>query len=105
MLAEALAEGAVKAGAHVRLHRVPELAPGTAIDASPQWRQHVDRTHDIAPEATMEDVVWADCYAFGSPTRLASRRRDAFADLHVPAAQRTQRLTHGGDVEGRSGST
>jgi NAD(P)H dehydrogenase (quinone) len=70
MLAEALAAGAVKAGAHVRLHRVPELAPDTAIDANPQWRQHVDRTHDIAPEATMEDVVWADGYAFGSPTRF-----------------------------------
>jgi NAD(P)H dehydrogenase (quinone) len=39
-LAEAVAEGAVKAGAHVRVHRVPELAPDTAIDANPEWRAH-----------------------------------------------------------------
>jgi NAD(P)H dehydrogenase (quinone) len=68
-LAEAVAEGAAKAGAHLRVHRVPELAPDTAIDTNPDWRAHVDRTRDLVPEATMDDLFWADAYAFGSPTR------------------------------------
>jgi NAD(P)H dehydrogenase (quinone) len=69
-LAEAVADGAVKAGAHVRVHRVPELAPDTAIDANPEWRAHVDETHDLVPEAKLDDLAWADAYAFGSPTRF-----------------------------------
>ena len=34
-LAEAVADGAAEAGAQVRLHRVPELAPAEVIDSSP----------------------------------------------------------------------
>ncbi|MDQ7903869.1 NAD(P)H:quinone oxidoreductase [Phytohabitans sp. ZYX-F-186] len=69
-LAEAVAEGAVKAGAHVRVHRVPELAPDTAIDANPDWRAHVDETREVVPEARLDDLAWADAYAFGTPTRF-----------------------------------
>lgn len=71
-LASALAEGAQSAGAEVRLRRVHELAPDTAVDANPEWRAHVDATKNAVPEATLEDLEWADAYAFGTPTRFGN---------------------------------
>ncbi|MET9932031.1 NAD(P)H:quinone oxidoreductase, partial [Streptomyces sp. NPDC006324] len=70
-LAQAVAEGAEKAGAEVRLRRVPELAPDAAIDANPAWRAHVDATGDVEV-ATLDDLEWADGYALGSPTRFGN---------------------------------
>ncbi|MEU2288966.1 NAD(P)H:quinone oxidoreductase [Streptomyces sp. NPDC013178] len=71
-LASAVAKGAEGQGAEVRLRRVAELAPDTAIDANPAWRAHIDATHDEVPEATLEDLEWATAYAFGSPTRFGN---------------------------------
>ncbi|MFD5511824.1 NAD(P)H:quinone oxidoreductase [Streptomyces sp. NPDC127051] len=70
-LAKAVAEGAEKAGAEVRLRRVPELAPDAAIDSNPAWRQHVEDTKDVEI-ATLDDLTWADAYAIGSPTRYGN---------------------------------
>ncbi|GGT22152.1 NAD(P)H:quinone oxidoreductase [Streptomyces purpureus] len=70
-LAQAVAEGAEKAGAEVRLRRAPELAPASAIDSNPAWRAHLDATSDIEV-ATLDDLTWADAYAFGSPTRFGN---------------------------------
>ncbi|MFH8367523.1 NAD(P)H:quinone oxidoreductase [Streptomyces sp. NPDC018031] len=70
-LARAVAEGAEKAGAEVRLRRVPELAPEAAIDANPAWREHVEATRDV-DIATLDDLSWADAYALGSPTRFGN---------------------------------
>lgn len=70
-LAEAVAEGAAGAGAEVRLRRVAELAADGAIDENPRWRQHADATASI-PEAAVEDLAWADAYAFGTPTRFGA---------------------------------
>ncbi|WP_371498235.1 NAD(P)H:quinone oxidoreductase [Kitasatospora sp. NBC_00374] len=70
-LAEAVAEGAAKAGAEVRLRRVAELAPDDAIDANPAWRAHLDATADV-PLASHEDLEWADAYALGTPTRFGN---------------------------------
>lgn len=70
-IAESLARGAEQAGAEVRLRRVTELAPDAAIDANPAWRAHLDATADI-PEASHEDLRWADGYAFGTPTRFGN---------------------------------
>jgi NAD(P)H dehydrogenase (quinone) len=70
-LAVALAEGAEDAGAEVRLRRVAELAPPEAIDTNPAWREHADATAAI-PEATHDDLRWADAYAFGTPTRYGN---------------------------------
>jgi NAD(P)H dehydrogenase (quinone) len=70
-LAKAVAEGAEKAGADVRLRRVPELAPDSAIDANPAWREHIEATKDVEV-ATLDDLTWADAYAFGSPTRFGN---------------------------------
>ncbi|WP_225848634.1 NAD(P)H:quinone oxidoreductase [Streptomyces sp. HPF1205] len=71
-LADAVAKGAASRGAEVRLRRVPELAPDSAIDANPAWRAHVDATKDSVPEATLADLEWASAYAFGTPTRYGT---------------------------------
>lgn len=70
-LAERVAKGAEDAGAAVRLRKVAELAPPQAIDSNPAWRAHLDATSGI-PEAVLEDLQWADAYAFGSPTRFGN---------------------------------
>lgn len=70
-LAEAVAEGAASAGATVRLRRVAELAPDSAIAANPLWQQHADAAASTA-EATIEDLAWADAFAFGTPTRFGA---------------------------------
>lgn len=71
-LAEALADGADAAGAEVRLRRVAELASASAIDQNPLWRQHMDAVADSVAEASLDDLAWADAYAFGTPTRFGA---------------------------------
>ncbi|KAB7844423.1 NAD(P)H:quinone oxidoreductase [Streptomyces mobaraensis] len=84
-MAEAAAAEAEKAGAAVRLRRVAELAPQSAIDRNEAWAAHVAATRDV-PEATLEDLDWADAVLFGTPTRFG-----------LPAAQLKQFLdTTGG---------
>jgi NAD(P)H dehydrogenase (quinone) len=70
-LAQAVTEGAVSAGAEVRLRRVAELAPDSAIAQNPRWRRHADATASIT-EASLEDLAWADAFAFGTPTRFGT---------------------------------
>jgi NAD(P)H dehydrogenase (quinone) len=84
-LAEALAEGAADAGADVRLRRVAELAPAEAIDSNPDWRAHHDGTVEL-PEATHDDLRWADAFAFGTPTRYGnvSSQLKQFLDTTAP---------------------
>ncbi|MER6949215.1 NAD(P)H:quinone oxidoreductase [Nonomuraea sp. NPDC000554] len=90
-LAQAVAEGAASAGAGVRLRRVAELAPDSAIDQNPLWRQHADAASSIA-QASVEDLAWADAFAFGTPTRFGT-----------PAAQLKQFIDQAGGLwrEGR----
>ncbi|MER5782817.1 NAD(P)H:quinone oxidoreductase [Streptomyces mobaraensis] len=84
-MAEAAAAEAEKAGAAVRLRRVAELAPQSAIDRNEAWAAHVAATRDV-PEAALEDLDWADAVLFGTPTRFG-----------LPAAQLKQFLdTTGG---------
>lgn len=85
-LAQAVAEGADSAGARVRLRRVAELAPGSAIDQNPRWRQHADATAAIT-RAAVEDLAWADALAFGTPTRFGT-----------PAAQLKQFIDQAGGL-------
>ncbi|MEU6699876.1 NAD(P)H:quinone oxidoreductase [Pseudonocardia sp. NPDC046786] len=68
-LAEAAADGAAEAGGTVRLRRVTELAPDSVIDRVPAWRSHLDETAHI-PEASLDDLAWADGFLFGTPTRF-----------------------------------
>lgn len=70
-LAEAAAEGAIKAGAETRLRRVRELAPQSAIDSNDAWYAHVAATDNV-PLAEVDDLVWADVVIFGAPTRYGN---------------------------------
>jgi NAD(P)H dehydrogenase (quinone) len=85
-LAEALAEGAASAGSEVRLRRVAELAPDSAVDENPRWRRHADATASIAL-ASLDDLAWADAYAFGTPSRFGA-----------PAAQLKQFIDRAGGL-------
>ncbi|WP_017573658.1 NAD(P)H:quinone oxidoreductase [Nocardiopsis halotolerans] len=70
-IAQILAAEAEAAGAEVRVRRVAELAPDAAIDANPAWRANVEATRHV-PEATPDDVVWADAVLLGTPTRFGN---------------------------------
>jgi NAD(P)H dehydrogenase (quinone) len=70
-LAQAVAEGAASVGAGVRLRRVAELASDSAIDQNPHWRRHADAAASIA-QASLDDLAWADAFAFGTPTRFGA---------------------------------
>src|SRR4051794_23486104 len=85
-LAQAVAEGAASTGADVRLRRVAELAPDSAIDQNPLWRRHADAAASIM-EASVEDLAWADAFAFGTPTRFGA-----------PAAQLKQFIDQAGGL-------
>lgn len=71
-LATAVAQGAEDQGAQVRLRRAAELAPAAAIDANPAWRAHLDEVAGDVPQAGLDDLRWADGYAFGTPTRFGN---------------------------------
>lgn len=80
-LAEAVIAGAEKAGADVRLRRVPELAPDAAIAANPAWAQHIAETSHV-DEVLLDDLRWADAVVLGTPTRfgLPSAQMKQFID-------------------------
>ncbi len=86
-LAEAVRDGAQAAGAEVRLRRVAELAPPEAIASNPGWAQHKAETDDEVDVVTLDDLEWADGYAFGTPTRYGA-----------PAAQLKQFLDTAGGL-------
>ncbi|WP_053220481.1 NAD(P)H:quinone oxidoreductase [Virgibacillus senegalensis] len=66
------AEAAAKeAGAEVRLRKIKELAPEEAIAQNPAWKKHYDETKDV-PEATNDDLDWADGFIFSVPTRFGN---------------------------------
>lgn len=85
-LAESAAAGAEKAGAEVRLRKVAELAPESAVAGNEAWAAHAEATRDIA-EASLEDLEWADAVLFGTPTRFG-----------LPAAQLKQFLDSTGGL-------
>ena len=70
-IALAIKDAAEGAGADVRLRKVRELAPDSAVDRWPAWRAHLEATRHI-PEAAHEDLEWADAYIFGTPTRFGN---------------------------------
>ncbi|MFI0771826.1 NAD(P)H:quinone oxidoreductase type IV [Streptomyces melanosporofaciens] len=70
-IAKELRDAGVKAGAEVRLLKVAELAPQAAIDSNPAWAAHHTATAEV-PEATPDDIEWADAVLFGTPTRFGN---------------------------------
>lgn len=86
-LAEAIGEGAEDAGAEVRIRRVAEIAPPEAIAQNPAWAEHLEWATQNVPEATLDDLEWADGIALGTPTRFG-----------LPAAQLKQLLDQSGGL-------
>lgn len=77
-LAQAAESAARDAGADVRLRKVRELAPEEAIASNQGWAAHRLETQHV-PEATLDDLEWADAIILGAPTRYG-----------MPAAQLKQ---------------
>ena len=84
-LATQIERGIASQGCETRLRRARELAPESAIDSRPGWREHLVATKDI-PEASPDDLDWADGFAFGSPARfgLPSAQLKQFIDQAGP---------------------
>jgi len=70
-LATAVAEGADEAGAEVRLRQVEEIASELVISQNQHWGRHRAAVRD-QPDATLDDLEWADGVAFGTPTRFGN---------------------------------
>ncbi len=70
-MADRLSAAGERAGAEVRLRHVAELAPQEAIDSQDAWKAHRAAVAD-QPEATADDVVWADAVLMGTPTRFGN---------------------------------
>ncbi|PLT32153.1 NAD(P)H:quinone oxidoreductase [Bacillus sp. V5-8f] len=70
-LAKWAKEGAQESGAEVKLLKVPELAPQSAIESNPAWKAHVEEAKDV-PEVTTDDLEWADAIIFSVPTRFGN---------------------------------
>lgn len=70
-LARAVAEGAAREGAEVRLRRVAELSEEMLISVGQYWGRHRSEVED-EPVAQLEDLEWADGFAFGTPTRFGN---------------------------------
>jgi NAD(P)H dehydrogenase (quinone) len=70
-LARAVAEGAADEGAEVRLRHVAELPEEMLISFKQYWGRHRSELED-QPDASLEDIEWADGIAFGTPTRFGN---------------------------------
>ncbi|GLZ40200.1 NAD(P)H:quinone oxidoreductase [Actinokineospora sp. NBRC 105648] len=88
-LAKAAAEAAAQEGAEVRLVKTRELAPAEAIRSNEGWAAHHAETQDV-PEASIDDLEWADVILIGSPTRFG-----------LPAAQVKQFIDQAGPLWGQ----
>ncbi|PVA05425.1 NAD(P)H:quinone oxidoreductase [Thalassorhabdomicrobium marinisediminis] len=80
-MATIAADAAKAAGAEVRLLKAPETAPGDVVAGQDAWKAQAEKMSDI-PEATVEDMEWANAYLISAPTRfgvMASQMR-AFID-------------------------
>ncbi|MDR0268164.1 NAD(P)H:quinone oxidoreductase [Paenibacillus sp.] len=70
-LVEWAAEGAKQVGSEVKVLKVAETAPQSAIDSNPAWKEHHEATKHV-PEATLADLEWADAIIFSVPTRFGN---------------------------------
>jgi NAD(P)H:quinone oxidoreductase, type IV len=80
-LAKAVEAGARESGAETRLRKVMETAPEEVWKNNESWRAHHEKTSDV-PQATNDDLEWADAIIFGTPTRygLPSAQLKNFMD-------------------------
>jgi NAD(P)H dehydrogenase (quinone) len=70
-MARAVAEGAGREGADVRLRHVEELSDELLISQNQYWGRHRSEVEN-EPVAQLEDLEWADGFALGTPTRFGN---------------------------------
>ncbi|CAA9354280.1 MAG: Trp repressor binding protein [uncultured Gemmatimonadetes bacterium] len=84
-MAEVAAEAARAEGAEVRVLKVRETAPEGVVNGQDAWKAHAENTAHV-PEATLDDMEWANAILMSAPTRFgvsASQLR-AFIDQLGP---------------------
>src|SRR5215471_5142277 len=81
-LAKAVSEGARKAGAEIRLRRVPDIVPPAVMAKVPGWEERSRRMLAEYGAPTAADAEWADGIIFGTPTRFGNTSAElkAFID-------------------------
>lgn len=84
-IAEEAAKAAKEAGAEVRLRRVAETAPDEVVKGQDAWKAQAAKVADI-PEASPDDMDWADGYFISAPTRygVSASQLRAFIDTLGP---------------------
>lgn len=81
-LAKAVSEGARRAGAEVRLRRVPDIVSSAVMANVPGWEERSKRMLGEYGAPTPADAEWADGIIFGTPTRFGNTSAElkAFID-------------------------
>lgn len=109
-IAAAAAEAAEKAGADIRLRRIPETAPQAVVDGQDAWKAQAERASDI-PEISQDDLTWADGVFLSSPTRfggMASQTRawlDTLGGLWMDGKLAGKTITAAATAQNRNGGT
>jgi NAD(P)H dehydrogenase (quinone) len=70
-MAQRVADAAQAEGAEVRVRHIAETRDPESFAENPAWTANYRATKDL-PEASGDDIVWADAVIFGSPTRFGS---------------------------------
>jgi NAD(P)H dehydrogenase (quinone) len=84
-MAEIAEEAARAAGAETRLRKVRETAPEGVVAGQAPWKAQQERTAHV-PEASYDDMEWANAYLFSAPTRygVSASQMRAFIDTLGP---------------------
>jgi len=72
MLARAVAEGAVDAGAEIRIRRAREVVGPEVMQQAPGWLENATEMNQRYEAPTEADAEWADAIVFGTPTRFGT---------------------------------
>ena len=82
-LAVWIAEGAIQAGAKIRLRRARDLMPADVISRFPEWAETGERMDKEYAAPRVPDAQWADAIIVGTPDRhvVISTELRAYLDL------------------------
>ncbi|MDE2561128.1 MAG: NAD(P)H:quinone oxidoreductase [Sphingomonadales bacterium] len=69
-LANAMAQGAMAAGATVRIRRAREVVGEDVMAFVPGWADSAARMNQLYEAPTADDAQWADAIVLGSPSRF-----------------------------------
>jgi NAD(P)H dehydrogenase (quinone) len=71
-LAKAIADGAERQGAEVRLRRAREFVGPEIMAKATGWAEAADVMNERYPAPSAADAEWADAIVFGTPTFLGN---------------------------------